>query len=154
EGRVFGPYADDVAANDGTVPALILLCHSRGGLVARAALKQLGAAGVPHLRRGVTLCTPHRGSYMPRPADAYDSGLTPALDFSSLGHPLPGPIRLLVERQIDPLLTDLANRVRVALLHTFGTLGQGPGFAELVPGSPALQALEDGEQPIPGVEYV
>ena len=40
------------AAGGGDPPPLVLLCHSRGGLVARAALKALGAAGVPHLRLG------------------------------------------------------------------------------------------------------
>jgi pimeloyl-ACP methyl ester carboxylesterase len=154
ESRVFAPLAADVATPGGTVPSLILLCHSRGGLVARAALKELSSAGVPHLRRVITISTPHRGSYMPRLAQVYNDSLSNAIDFSSLEHSLPGPIRAIVAHRIEPLLADLANRVREALLHAFGTISQGPGFDELVPGSAMLQALEAGEQPLPGVEYV
>jgi pimeloyl-ACP methyl ester carboxylesterase len=154
EARVFAPYAADVAANGGAVPPLVLLCHSRGGLVARAALKQLGEAGVPHLRRVITLSTPHHGSYMPKLAATYSDTLSNAIDFGALGHTLPGPVRAVVERHLDPLLADLANRVRVALLHSFGTLAQGPGFPELDPQSTTLAALADGEGPLPGVRYI
>jgi len=153
EQHIFPALAQDVAANGGTVPPLILLCHSRGGLVARNALKQLGSAGVPDLRKVITLCTPHHGSYMPRLADEYNRALGTTIDFSSLGHSLPGPIRHLVEHTIDPILADLANRVREAMLHSFGALAQGPGFEELDPQSAMLQTLADGEQPLPGVRY-
>jgi len=154
EARVFAPYAADVAANGGAVPPLILLCHSRGGLVARAALKGLGATGVPHLRQVITLCTPHYGSYMPKLAATYNETLSDAIDLGPLGHQLPGPVRAVVERRLDPLLTDLANRVRMALLHSSGTLAQGPGFPELDPQSATLTTLADGEEALPGVRYV
>jgi hypothetical protein len=131
----------------------VLLCHSRGGLVARAALKQLGSAGVPHLRAVITLSTPHHGSFMPKLADAYNTTLSRQIDFSGLGRDLPGPLGAVVARELAPLLADLANRVREALLHSFGTLAQGPGFDELDPQSATLAALADGEQPLPGVRY-
>jgi len=153
EQKVFPTLEQEVAANGGTVPPLILLCHSRGGLVARAALKQLGSVGVPHLRKVITLCTPHHGSYMPKLADTYNTTLSNQMDFSSLGHNLPGPLGSVLAHRIDPILADLANRVRAALLHSFGTLAQGPGFDELDPQSATLQALADGEQPLPGVRY-
>ncbi len=153
EQRVFTALEQDAAAGGGPVPPLVILGHSRGGLVTRAALKQLGAAGVPHLRRVVTLCTPHQGSYMPKLADAYNTTLSNAVDFSTLGQGLPGPLRTLVAHRLDPLLADLANRVREALLHSFGTLAQGPGFDELDPQSATLQALAADEQPLPGVTY-
>ena len=153
EQLVFAPYARDAAAGGGAVPPLVLLCHSRGGLVARAALKELGGAGVPHLRTVITLCTPHRGSYMPALADDYDRALGTALDFSALGQSLPSPIRRLVQGRLDPLLAELANRVREALLHSFGTLAQGPGFTELAPDSATMQALARDERPLPGVAY-
>jgi len=153
EEHVFAPLERDAASGGGPVPPLVLLCHSRGGLVARAALKQLGGAGVPHLRRIITLCTPHQGSYMPKLADAYNTTLSTAVDFGTLGQGLPGPLRAAVAHRLDPLLADLANRVREALLHSFGTLAQGPGFDELDPRSTTLQALADGEGPLPGVVY-
>lgn len=152
EARVYAPNAQDPAAGD-ALPPLILLCHSRGGLVARAALKRLGAGGVPHLRKVITLSTPHHGSYMPRLANDYNTSLSSALDFSALGQGLPGPLRRVVTGRIDPLLTGLANRVREALLHSFGTLAQGPGFDELDPGSATLVSLAEGETPLPGVGY-
>lgn len=153
EARVFTPYDADVAANGEAVPPLVLLCHSRGGLVVRAALKRLGGAGVPHLRQVVTLSTPHRGSYMPKLAATYNDALSNAIDLGPVGRRLPGPLRGIVERRLDPLLDELANRVRVALLHSFGTLAQGPGFLELDPQSATLTALADGEGPLPGVRY-
>ncbi len=153
EQRVFAPYDQDAAASGGAAPPLILLCHSRGGLVARAALKQLGSGGVPHLRKVITLCTPHHGSYMPKLADEYNTTLSNQMDFGSLGHNLPGPLGGLFTHRIDPILSDLANRVREALLHSFGALAQGPGFDELDPQSAMLQSLADGEQPLPGVRY-
>lgn len=153
EERVFAPYAQDAATNGGNVPPLILLCHSRGGLVTRTALKQLGSAGAPHLRKVITLCTPHHGSYMPALADAYNSTLSTQINFSTLGGNLPGPIRHVFESRIDPILADLANRVRVAMLHSFGVLAEGPGFDELDPNSATMQALAAGEQPLPDVRY-
>ena len=153
EQRVFVPYEQAVATSGGAVPPLGLLCHSRGGLVARAALRQLGAAGVPHLRQVTTLCTPHHGSYVPALADDYNRALSTALDFSALGGRLPGPLRRLVQGRLDPLLANLANGVREALLHSFGTLAQGPGFDELAPDSAVMRALSEGEEPLPGVRY-
>ncbi len=153
EQRVFVPFAQDVATNGGDVPPLIILCHSRGGLVTRGALKQLGAGGVPHLRKVITLCTPHSGSYMPRLANDYNTALSNNLDLSSLAHNLPGPLRHMIGDHITPIFNELANRVREALLHTFGTLSQGPGFMELDPESDMMRSLVQDEQPLPGVQY-
>ncbi len=86
-------------------------------------------------------------------AETYNNALSNAIDLSALGQRLPRPVRAVVERRLDPLLTALANRVRVALLHSFGTLAQGPGFAELDPQSATLTALPEGEGPLPGVRY-
>ncbi len=153
EKLVFEPYEQDVAANGGAVPPLIIVCHSRGGLVTRAALKQLGSAGVPHLRKVITLSTPHHGSFMPKLANDYNNLLHTQLDFTSLAHSLPNPIKGFVEHTIGQYLNGLANLVREALMHSFGTPAQSPGFVELMPDSPTLQALAQDEQPLPGVQY-
>lgn len=153
EKLVFTPYEQDVAANGGTVPPLILLCHSRGGLVTRGALKQLGSAGVPHLRKVITLSTPHQGSYMPRLASDYNNFLHNQINLNILGNNLPGPIQHFVDNAIEKHLNDLANMVREAMLHSFGSLSQSVGFDELVPGSPMLNDLAMNEQPLPGVQY-
>jgi hypothetical protein len=125
EETVFGPHAQDAARTKTAVPQLVLLCHSRGGLVTRAALKGLGSTGVPHLRKVITLSTPHHGSYMPVIANDYNASIQSAIDFSALAGRLP----------------------------TFGVLAQGPGFNELVPNSATLTALAQNEQPLPGVQY-
>lgn len=153
EERVFQPLAQDAAANNEPVPALIILCHSRGGLVTRSALKQLGSSGIPHLKKVITLCTPHHGSFMPRLSNDYNNTLHQQLDFTHLADDLPGPIRTLFKQHILDFFNDLSNQVRQALLHSFGTLAQSPGFDELIPGSPTLQALIQDEQPLPGVQY-
>jgi pimeloyl-ACP methyl ester carboxylesterase len=153
EETVFTPYAQDAAKTKTAVPALVILCHSRGGLVTRAALKQLGSAGVPHLRKVITLSTPHRGSYMPRIANDYNTRLGQAVDFSALAGRLPFFIRGFFEQAIDRYVDTLANRVREAMLHSFGVLAQGPGFGELIPDSATMKALAQNEQPLPGVQY-
>ena len=149
EARLFAPYSQDVGEN-GAVPRLVLLCHSRGGLVARAALKDLGAASVPHLRTVITLCTPHTGSYMPQVADDYNSGLGNQIDVRGLTAALPG----FLAAQFVPLLGEIADQVRLGLLHRFGPVALGPGYDELLPGSAMLTALVQGEAPLPGVRYV
>lgn len=149
EQRVFQPLNE----TGDPVPPLIILCHSRGGLAVRAALKQLGSAKVPHLRKVITLCTPHQGTYMPRLANDYNKFLYKQLDFVSLAQSLPRPVRLLFRPTLLAGMTDLSNRVRQALLHTFGTLAESPGFDELVPQSATMQALAENDQPLPGVQY-
>ncbi|NWJ95400.1 MAG: hypothetical protein HXX20_06405 [Chloroflexi bacterium] len=153
ERTILGPYEQDVATNGGEVPPLIIVAHSRGGLVTRAALKQLGSAGVPHLRKVITLCTPHHGSYMPKLSNDYNNILQNQLDFSSLGHSLPDPLRNFMQHKVNQTLTNLANMVRDALLHSFGTLAQSTGFDELIPNSATLQNLAQDEQPLAGVQY-
>lgn len=153
EEKVFQPFAQDATANNEPVPPLIILCHSRGGLVTRAALKQLGSSGTPHLKKVITLCTPHHGSFMPRLSNDYNNTLHQQLDFTHLADALPGPIRSFFKQHILDFFNDLSNQVRQALLHSFGTLAQSPGFDELIPESPTLQALKQDEQPLPGVQY-
>jgi len=153
ENLVFKPYEDDVASNGGQVPPLILVCHSRGGLVTRAALKQLGSAGVPHLRKVISLSTPHDGSFMPALANDYNNTLHNQMDFSTIGNNLPGPVHMFLQRTVGQYLSGMANMVREAMLHSFGTMAQSPGFDELRPSSTTLANLRQDEQPLPGVQY-
>ncbi len=153
ESVVFSEFEQDVAANGGQVPPLIIVAHSRGGLVTRNALKRLGSAGVPHLRKVITLCTPHHGSYMPKFANDYNNTLHNQVSFAALGQHLPGPLAGFLHNTIDKALETVANWVRNTLLHTFGSLAQSPGFDELIPDSPMFQSLIQDEQPLPGVQY-
>lgn len=153
ENLVFTPYEQDVATNGGTVPPMIILCHSRGGLVTRAALKQLGSAGVPHLKKVITLFTPHQGSFMPKLANDYNNFLHNQINFNILGDHLPGPLQGFMDNVVEKHLNDLANMVREAMMHSFGTMASSPGFNELIPNSTMLQTLTQDEQPLPGVQY-
>lgn len=153
EKKVYPVLEQDAASGGGPISPLIILCHSRGGLVTRAALKSLGNTGVPHLKKVITLCTPHHGSYMPKLADDYNNGLHNQVNFNILGDHLPAPIQTLMDKQIEPILNGLANKVREAMLHSFGSLAQSAGFDELIPDSPTLQRLAQEEQPLAGVQY-
>jgi len=133
-------------------PPLVLLCHSRGGLVGRLALKQLGSAGVPHLRKVITLHTPHHGSYMPKLSNDYNALVSGKINFHTLSN-LPGPLGMLVKNIIGQRINDLENMVATFLKGTFGTQPSGEGFDELIPGSQTLQSLAQNEQPLAGVQY-
>jgi hypothetical protein len=135
-------------------PPLVLLCHSRGGLVTRLALKQLGSAGVSHLSKVITLHTPHHGSYMPKLSNDYNNLVNSKIKFNNvLSSDLPGPIRTLVNDLIGQRIVDLETLLATFLKGTFGTQPSGVGFDEMIPGSQTLQDLTQDEQPWPGVQY-
>ncbi len=148
-------YAAFTSAGETNPPPLIILGHSRGGLVTRAALKQLQAeASVPvQLKKVITLCTPHQGSYMPKLSNDYNYIINNKIDFSQLGRVLPAPLVALMHSSIDKLLNDVAGKVSDALKHSFGAMPTGVGFDELIPGSPMLTDLAQNEQALAGVQY-
>lgn len=101
---------------------LILLAHSRGGLLARAFLDR--AAAEPALRgvidrveRVVTLHSPHQGSGL--------AGLTIRMDATA--------------RRLQTLVGPLG--LRPAVLAALCALSASPAVAELAPGSPLLRTL-------------
>ena len=147
ESTIYGGYGSE------TPPPLVIIAHSRGGLVSRLALKQLGSTGLPHLTKVMTLSTPHTGSYMPKLAQDYNTMISTQVDFSSLGNTLPGPLYGLMRGTINKALSGVGEWVRTALSHTFGSMAAGGGFPELIPDSPMFQQLTAGEQPLPGVRY-
>lgn len=154
EAQVFQPYAQQVNTDgSGQVPSLILLCHSRGGLVTRSALKQMGKGNLPHLRKVITLHTPHAGSYMPQLSDDYDKFLATKLDFKAVGNKLPKLVSSIFTSVIGNYISQVDDWVCKALKSSFGTMPNGVGFDELIPNSQMLKDLAQGEQPFPGVEY-
>lgn len=101
---------------------LVLLAHSRGGLLARAFLDR--AAGRPELHgvidrieRVITLHSPHQGSGL--------AGLTVRVDSSA--------------RRLQLLVGSLG--LRPSVLSALCELSGSPAVAELVPGSPLLRTL-------------
>lgn len=155
EQLVLAPYDQDVAQNGGQTPPLIILAHSRGGLVTRHVLKKLGKSGLPHLQKVITICTPHTGSYMPKLANDYNNFLHSQIkiDIGLFKYLIPPPLQPLAEGLLNDVLTQLANLVRESMLHSFGTMATSPGFDELIPDSAMFKALHENEEPLPGVEY-
>jgi pimeloyl-ACP methyl ester carboxylesterase len=154
EKLVFQAIEQEVATNGGSIPPMIILCHSRGGLVTRATLKQLGNSGVPHLRKVISLCTPHQGSYMPKLSNDYNNTLHQNINFDILGNiKFPPPIQGFLDNVLEKNLNDVANKVREAISHSFGAPAMSAGFDELIPGSDMLNNLVQDEQPLPGVQY-
>lgn len=112
---------------------LVVLAHSRGGLLARAFLDR--ASGLPALRgvldrieRVITLHSPHQGSGL--------AGLTVRMDAAA--------------RRLQMLVGSLG--LRPAVLAALCALSASPAVAELAPGSPLLRSLA-GRTPPAGIEW-
>lgn len=121
--------------NPAAPPPIVLMAHSRGGLLIRKLLKNKGSAG-GRVRWVITLHSPHHGSEVARTpavlaeqtAELFNNVQVPP----DVKHPLKELARLLVSplnKQIDE------------------------GSGELAPGSALMQGLANGEQPVPGVKY-
>jgi pimeloyl-ACP methyl ester carboxylesterase len=96
---------------------IVLICHSRGGLIARKFLEQ---AGIP-LKGVVTLSTPHRGSTMAK----WGTYLSPCASF------------------LDRMLSGYSRKdILPAFRRILRFLGS-TGLKELLPGSPFFDALND-----------
>jgi hypothetical protein len=145
--------ADTAALNPAAPPPIALVAHSRGGLIARAVLKQKGNGG-GRIRWLVTLHSPHEGSEMARAvaqigAEAVDVAgqLAPTFDLGPFRIDLTGGLKDDVKRLVVEGLRPLNKLV----------LGNDPVISqrqrELMPDSPVLRALRADEAPIPGVHY-
>lgn len=105
---------------------LVILAHSRGGLLARKVLKD-HADLVPNLTTVITLDSPHLGSEL--------ANLATTLNDVILWFP----------SSIQPLITQV--------LGDFANLVAQPAWQELAVGSPFLMDLANGEGALPGVRY-
>lgn len=107
-------------------PGILLICHSRGGLIARKYLETPDS----RVRLLVTLCTPHHGTTLAR----WASYVSPIASF------------------LDLCIEKTARReARTALQRILRFLGS-EGLKELLPGSAFYGGLRDGAQP--GSRYV
>lgn len=101
---------------------LVIVAHSRGGLLARAFLDRGGALPPLHgvldrIERVITLHSPHQGSGL--------AGLTVRMDATA--------------RRLQTLVGSLG--LRPAVLAALCALSASPAVAELAPGSPLLRSL-------------
>jgi len=123
-------------------PGLVLVCHSRGGLIARAALKELGK-----LERAdqdssglVTICTPHAGSGLAK----WAKSLSPAAN--SLMDKLPSPSNYEGNKEDNKedngkLLRGINNML--GFITSTGTRELLPGseFLTTLPGQPEMEGM-------------
>lgn len=107
---------------------LVVLAHSRGGLLARAFLDRAAAQPAVHgvldrIERVITLHSPHQGSGL--------AGLTVRMDATA--------------RRLQTLVGSLG--LRPAVLAALCALSASPAVAELAPGSPLLRTLASRTPP-------
>ena len=120
---------------------IVLLGHSRGGILARMVLVEMAASGASLLSRintCITLHTPNQGSTLANTA----LSLVPL--FSSwkvTGIPLVPP-------ELQPVALAALQGVIDTVVHEVGA----PAYADFAVGSPTLLMLAAGE-PVPGVTY-
>lgn len=105
---------------------LVILAHSRGGLLTRLFLKE-HADLVPNLTTVITLDSPHQGSELANMASSLSDAIMA----------FPGVIQQLVQQ----------------VLGGFVTLVEEPAWQQLSVGSAFLTQLQDGEKALPGVRY-
>ena len=118
----------------------VLLCHSRGGLLARQFLKNNkdDPAAVGRITKVITLHSPHDGSRWGnevtspgRPSTTMAAAFDAGLNFI---HPGAGPV-------VATLLAPLISYTTTA------------AFLEMRVDGPFINGLESGETPLPGLEY-
>jgi len=109
---------------------LVFLAHSRGGLLARKFLKDHGNL-VPNLTKVITLDSPHQGSRLANIANAVSATIT--------------GLKNAVGPTIAALIDD-------ALGWLESTVTQD-AWQELAENSQFLRDLQNGEVPLPGVQY-
>lgn len=99
---------------------VVVLCHSRGGILIRAYLHRHPDEGSAWIGRVITLCSPHQGTRAPRAKQRLADAAAVIGGGIGLG--------------ATPLLLDLVARVT-------GFLGESAGANQLVPGSPVFDDL-------------
>jgi pimeloyl-ACP methyl ester carboxylesterase len=120
--------------------SFVLLCHSRGGLLARKFLKDNRGdpSAVGRITKVITLCTPHAGS-------AWGNEVTTA-----------GTTTITMAALLDIMLNARypgIGPVVTTLLSPLISYTTTPAFFEMRVGGPFITDLASGEEPLPGVEY-
>jgi hypothetical protein len=130
-------------------PPIALVCHSRGGLVGRAVMKQHGSMS-GRVKWFVTLSTPHQGSELARAPHAIEQEIRRSVDEAlAAATNLPSEVPL-------PVLRNSAEDVVVTLMRPLLWMANrelNDEDRELKPGGTVITSLEQGEQKLDGVEY-
>ncbi len=132
----FDQFVKDTAAmNPSNPPPIVLMGHSRGGLLIRKLLKERGNAG-GRIRWVITLHTPHHGSEVARAPQDLAEQMTELFSNAQLPQEIKNTAKQLALQMVSPLNQMIDE-----------------GSHELAPGSPLLQSIESGEGPVEGVKY-
>lgn len=119
ERRIVPFLRNDVLTGRLAGKRVVVLCHSRGGILARAYLHRHPDEGSEWIGRLITLCTPHQGTRAPRAKQRLADAA------SLLGSALLGS---------SALLANLVTRVA-------GMLDESDGAVQLLPGDPIFAQL-------------
>lgn len=127
------------ARSPASPPPVVLLGHSRGGLLIRKALKERGDGG-GRVRMVITLHSPHQGSELGRAPGRIIAETVDLVDCC-----IPGELTA-------PVKDDVKNAV-VELMRPFTKIFSAYENRELIPDGPLLRDLAQGEKPVAGVRY-
>ncbi len=132
--------AETAALNPASPPPVVLIGHSRGGLIARQLLKDKGSQN--RVTTMISLHSPHRGSTLADRTESICEGLVGM--FSSAGEELKK--QLLRAAGLDKEFRSFCETLNTFVV----TDGES---RELSPNGPLIQGLAQGEVPLPGVKY-
>jgi pimeloyl-ACP methyl ester carboxylesterase len=133
EDRIVPFLRDEVLTGDLAGKRVVVLCHSRGGILVRAYLHRHPDEGSQWISRVLTLCSPHAGTLAPGAKERL------ADDVTLLGQAVGGPFGLHV----------LLGRVVAEIL---GWLDDTPGARQLRPEDPIFNELAvPGD--VPDIEF-
>ena len=124
--------------NPGAPPPVVILAHSRGGLVARKVLKERGGMG--RVKWVITIHSPHKGSLLGKYPNQVGVEVVEFLE-KELPVDLPGPVK------------DEAKKLAADALEPLTRWIMGGEEQELYPGSKFLDGLANGETAVPEAKY-
>lgn len=127
--------------NPGAPPPVAFIGHSRGGLMIRKLLKEKRTMeGMTRVRWVVTLHSPHSGSEQGRYPGRMIAELVDAVDCCA-----PQIITQALKPKLKEMVTELMRPMTKLIVDDESR--------ELIPDSPTMRALVQGETPMPGVKY-
>ncbi|MBZ5579857.1 MAG: GPI inositol-deacylase [Acidobacteriia bacterium] len=134
--QALAQFASDTATlNPAAPPPIVLLGHSRGGLVIHKLLRDQGTIG-GRIRFAITIHSPHHGSLMAKTPERLADEASALFANVSLRPDAKQPLKQLALQMVAPLKSMIDD-----------------GQAELAPDSPVITGLLTGDTPIPGVRY-
>lgn len=138
-------FADTAARSPEAPPPVVLLGHSRGGLLIRQVLKEQGSGG-GRVQAVVTLNSPHHGSELGRAPGRMMAEVVDLLDCC-----IPGDLTAPIKDELKDVVTELARPI-TKWLSDEEWVGDDES-RELTPDGPLMRGIAEGEQAVPGVRY-